>query len=107
MGVMEARVRGSQWSHPVEIAVGFSRRLVGLRQASHRACLLIRTRSVHGFGMDRALLIVALDADLTVIGSRVLPPNRVTVFPRARYLLEMPADIPAPELGSTLVIESG
>ena len=100
-------MRDGQWAHPVEIATHFRQRLVGLRRASPRASLLIRARSVHGFGMDRALLVVALDAGLTVIGSRVMPPNRVTVFPRACYLLELPADTPAPELGWRLVIEGG
>lgn len=57
--------------------------------------------------MDRPLLVVALDRDLTVIGSKVMKPNRATLFPRARYILEMPTDVSAPEIGSRLVLVDG
>lgn len=66
--------------------------------------MLFKTRSVHGFGMRRPILVVAIGRDFTVIGSTVLGPNRIAFYPRARYLLEMPIGREVPAVGSRIEI---
>lgn len=53
--------------------------------------------------MDRPLLIVGLDRDGRVLGSKMLLPNRVASFRGARWVLELPADTPPPVPGTMLV----
>jgi hypothetical protein len=87
----------------VEQAQGFWSRWRGLRGSPPGSSLLLRTRSVHGFGMDRPLLAVGLDSEWRVVGSTILRPNRVAVFRGARWVLELPADTPPPVPGTMLV----
>lgn len=67
--------------------------------------LLITTRSVHGFGMDRPILAVGIDSGMSLIGSKLLRPNRMVVFPRARYVLEVPPGEYIPPVGTKVRIE--
>jgi hypothetical protein len=64
--------------------------------------MLLRTRSVHGWGMAHALLAVALDGDGRVVGTSVLPPRGLVVFARAHWILELPPDVGAPAPGVAL-----
>jgi hypothetical protein len=89
------------------LARGFGERLRGLRRSPEDESLLIRTRSVHGFGMNRALLVVGLDKDLRVIGSRPLFPGRMVRMGQARYILELPIDAKPPRRDSVLRVERG
>jgi hypothetical protein len=96
---VEATVATAGWSRRVLVADTFITRWRGLRHSPDRA-LLIGTRSIHGFGMDRPLLAVALDADMRVIGSRVLAPNRIIAMSGARHWLELGIDDEPPRPGS-------
>lgn len=66
--------------------------------------MLFETRSVHGFGMRSPVAVLAIGHDSTVLGSRVLAPNRVVFFAGARYLLELPVEAEVPHPGSAVEI---
>ena len=82
----------------LEVPTTRRERMLGLRGrddlAPHHA-LLLRTRSVHTFGMRFAILAVLLDADGVVRHVKRMPPGRV-LFPRwkVRYVLECGVDAP-------------
>jgi len=59
---------------------------------------LIRTRSIHTFGMTTPIRVVALDAKGLVLRTRIVPPPRIFFAPRARWLVELPVGA-APEAG--------
>lgn len=103
---MDAVISVGSWRLRARVALGFLGRWRGLRDQPLETCLLLRTRSVHGFGMDRDLLVVAIDAEMRILGSRVLHPNRLLWFADARYLLEMPLGLPVPEVGTLLSISA-
>lgn len=66
--------------------------------------LLLETRSVHGFGMRVPVRAVAITPGMRVSAVRWLLPGRVLFFPRARFVLELPAWQSPPPVGSILVI---
>ena len=87
-------------SHRVPVAVSLPSRLLGLallRPERAGAGLLIpRCRSVHTFGMRFPLDVVFLDRAMRPIA--VCPgvrPCRVVCEPRARAVVELPAEPPA------------
>ena len=67
--------------------------------------MLLETWTVHGFGMRRSLVVVGIDRNRRVIGSRTLHPNRVIGFRGARYVLEMPVGTIPPPVGVAVRIE--
>lgn len=105
--MLDAVVKSGDWSHRVRVATGFLDRLTGLRRAPIGEALLIRARSVHGFGMRHPLLVVGIDPDMTVIGTKTLRPRRVVGFREAIYLLELPIGSNPPSAGSPIEIEHG
>jgi hypothetical protein len=74
--------------------------------ALDRGLLLIRTRSVHTFGMRFPTTVVQLDAGWRVVGVRIMRPGRL-LLPQSgvRHVLECPpsADI---RLGDVLTFGS-
>jgi hypothetical protein len=68
---------------------------------------LLKTRSVHGFGLDAPLQIAAIDSHMEVYSLRRLRPGRVLFFPGARFVLELPLGADPPRLGSRLEIRIG
>ncbi len=102
---MEVLISGDNWTDRARMARGFRDRLTGLRKSSIGDSILIPTRSVHGFGMRWPIMAVGIDADLRVIGAKLLRPRRVVVFPKARYILEVPVGEPVPPGGSIVHIE--
>jgi hypothetical protein len=64
--------------------------------------MLLRAKSVHGFGMDHPLAVVGLDADLTVVASTVLQPRRVVRIREAVWILEVAPSNPLPPTGARL-----
>lgn len=99
---MEAVLTCDNWSRRVHVASGFRQRLTGLVGSDEDQAMLIPTRSVHGFGMRRSLVVVGIDRHHRVLGSRVLRPNRIVTFLTARYVLEMPPGCPVPPTGTKL-----
>ena len=46
--------------------------------------------------------MVGIDEHLTVVAAAKLEPNHVVWFRKARYILELPADLGLPKVGSAL-----
>jgi hypothetical protein len=65
---------------------------------------LLRTRSVHTFGMRDPLGIVCMGGDFVVRRSIVVRPRRVVVDLGATWILELPGGHPLPADGSSLRI---
>ena len=64
--------------------------------------MLLRGSSVHSFGMHESLWIVALDESASVTSVRLLQPGRVVWMQGASWLLELPASMSPPGIGSHL-----
>jgi uncharacterized membrane protein (UPF0127 family) len=92
------------WCHRAALARTPAQRLVGLMGRHSPESMLFQTRSVHGFGMGRPVAVMAIGHDSTVIGSKVLAPNRMVIFGRARYLLELPVEAQLPPAGAPIEI---
>lgn len=90
-----------------DVALAFQplQKLRGVRRRPGR--MLLRTRSVHGFGLNRPLLAVGLSTAMEVLEARRLMPGRVLYFPGCRYVLELPIDDPLPALGTHLEVRNG
>ena len=87
--------RGGLWH--VQVPTNRRERMRGLIGRDglepHHALLLLRTRSIHTFGMRFAVLVVLLDERLRVAGIKMLSPGRL-LLPRAgvRHVLECAGD---------------
>lgn len=93
----------TEWSSgPVAVAVSFRDRWRGLRPSPAGFGLLLKTRSVHSFGMKTDLLLVGIDARGTVIDTRTLRPSRIVTLPKVRFILELDGDRSPPEPGWVL-----
>lgn len=80
---------GHGWqSAPIRVAVGRRMRRLGLTPNPGPFGLLIRTASIHSFGMREPLGWVALDDHGVVLAAGTLPPNRVLAIRGARFILE-------------------
>lgn len=91
----------------VQVATGFYGRWRGLKAHPEETSLLIRTSSVHGFGMSKPFMAVGLDKHLRVTATRLVRPRRVAWFRGARFVLELPAATEPPREGTALEIQSG
>jgi uncharacterized membrane protein (UPF0127 family) len=95
------------WQMSGFLARTFLDRLHGLRRAPPGSALVMRARSVHGFGMRHPIPVIGLDADMRVVSTRTLRPNRVMVIPSARILVELPPGQPVPRIGDRVEVTSG
>ena len=96
------------WSSPpVLIARSFRQRKKGLRPTADGVGMLLRGRSVHGFGMAEPLLSIGLDRERRVVGFRVLLPHRIVLIRRAKEILELPIGPLPPLEGVVLTWERG
>jgi hypothetical protein len=64
--------------------------------------MVIPGSSVHGFGMDRPLLVVALTRNFEVMSTVVMPPNRFVRVRGARWMVELPEGTDPPAAGARL-----
>lgn len=97
---------GDGWeSGPLFPARSFSERLRGIRGVPDGWGLLVETRSVHGFGLREPLRVVALDDDLEVLGTKMLLPNRIVIYPQARLLIELTRARQPPRRGTRLRVD--
>jgi hypothetical protein len=101
-------VTSGDWSStPVWIAKTFRQRWKGLTPTSDGHGMLMKGRSVHGFGMREPLLAVGLDDQTRVVGFRVLFPRRVVWIRGATRILELPVGAMPPPHGAVLTWERG
>ena len=91
------------WSYgPVMEAESFADRLRGLHRLEPGASLLIRTSSVHAFGLHRSFRAIGLSGELEVVAHTIVRPWRAVRFPGCAFVIEMPVDAPPPPVGSRL-----
>ena len=95
------------WQMSGFLARTFLDRLLGLRRAPPGSALMMRARSVHGFGMRHSIPVVGLDAEMRVVSTRTLRPNRVVVVRSARILIELPSSQPLPRIGDRVEVTGG
>jgi len=69
--------------------------------------MLLAARSVHSMGMAEPLRVVSLDAAGRVRRVALLVPGRFFVDWGACWIVELPAEGPAPALGLVLVVRAG
>ena len=69
--------------------------------------MILPVTSVHSFCRRWPLDLVGIDAGMRVVATMTLPPNRVTVVPLARMIVELPAGSPLPEVGDQIEITDG
>lgn len=93
---------GSWRSPPVVVASSFADRLLGVRRRETDG-LLIRSSSVHGYGIREPLRIVHLDIEGVVVHQDILMAGRRTPA-RGAWILELPIRSPGPETGTRLVV---
>ncbi len=86
----------------VLVAQTHRERRQGVRLGHDR--VLIRTSSVHGCGLVQPLGLIGLDASGRVSAVERLDPGTFIRIPGAAWILELPIDKPAPNLGSQLAI---
>lgn len=84
---------------PVTVAATARQRRRGLRPRPLGRILLLRARSVHGFGLVEDLAVVGIGRDHRVCAVRVLRPGRIVTIARCRWILELPIDHPTPAVG--------
>lgn len=92
----------SDWQVSGFLATTFLDRLLGVRRAPPGAIVVLPTRSVHNIGRRRPLRVVGLDAAMRVVSVQTLPPNRISLIPSARLILELPEDAPSPREGQVV-----
>ncbi len=90
---------------PVDHGTGCRLRWKGLRGADHDHGLLLRTRSIHGFGLRGSLWAIALGPDLLVRSVGLLQRRGLVVDPAASWFLEIPCSWEPPVPGWRLMVE--
>ncbi|MEX0825315.1 MAG: hypothetical protein WD184_00940 [Acidimicrobiia bacterium] len=92
------------WSSgPVALLNTHRARRLGLRPGPGPIGALLRTRSIHTFGMHAPIGVVALSGEGIVTRAAVVPPHRVFFAKGARWMLEV-APHPLPKAGTRLLI---
>ena len=93
---------GSWEAAPVRLAGTFRQRQLGVKTGA--GLVLMRTRAVHGRGLNHGLRLVAIDEAGLVVAVRALGPGRFAWLPDAAWVLEQPLDAPQPGVGLRLAI---
>jgi hypothetical protein len=86
--------------HGVGVAGTPQFRRRGLIPRAEGRALLIRTKLVHGFGMDEPIRVVGIDSIGRVNATGLLEPRRVLFLRGASWTLELPWREPVPARGS-------
>lgn len=95
------------WQATAYIARGFVDRLLGVRRAPEGSSIVLQTSSVHAFGRRLPLEVFGMDAEMRVVASKTLRPNRIVVMPSARLIVELPAGRPLPAIGDRVALTDG
>ena len=93
-----------EWdSGPLTLARTGLRRRHGLMPAPGPVGLLLRTRSIHGWGLVERLHWIGLEAPGRVIATGVLRPRQVVLAPKPTcWIAEVPDMAPQPPIGEVL-----
>lgn len=96
-------LRSPGWSSgPVFQPVGFWQRWRGVKALPPDVGLLIRTRSVHTFGLHHPLGVVALSPERCILAADHIRPRQVVSVPGAYEYLELPEGRRLPPVGVVL-----
>ncbi len=100
------RLVASGWvSSPLRLACTRAERRRGLAPCPGPFGILMRTRSIHGFGLQSAVEFVAFDAVGAVTHSGVLRPRRLAYCRGASWIAELPAGSPRPLVDSVASVD--
>ena len=86
---------------------GFFERWRGLRGADSGTAMLIRGRSVHGFGLSQPFVAVGIDKRRSVGRLEVVSPGSISVMALARWILELPVGSALPRVGDVIEVSRG
>jgi hypothetical protein len=92
------------WHASAYLARSFADRLLGSFRAPRGAVVALRARSVHSFGQRAAMELVVIGAGMTVVATRTLEPNRITIHPTASLIVELPGGSPVPSVGDRVEV---
>lgn len=93
------QLSASNWrGATVVVAETFLERLLGFRSKKAVNGVMLRSKSVHTFGMEETINVFAMDRDHRVIASRRISPNRMVFYRRASAIVELPLDVDPPGL---------
>ncbi len=95
------------WSARAYLAGTFTDRLLGNLRLPRDSAVVLRARSVHSFGQREPIEIVGVDAQMRVVATRTLMPNRVTVLSSARMIVELPSGSPVPSVSDRIEMTHG
>lgn len=95
------------WSARAYLARSFTDRLRGNRALPPDSAVVLRTRTVHSFGQREPIEIVGIDAQMRVVTTRTLLPNRITLLSSARMILELPCGSPVPAVADRIEMTDG
>jgi uncharacterized membrane protein (UPF0127 family) len=105
--MLQVELSTSDWAASAYIARTFIDRLFGNLRTPRGSALVLRARSVHSFGQRNPIQIVGLDAGMRVVATRTLVPNRISVIPSARMILELPEGSPVPMVAERIEMTHG
>lgn len=88
-------------SPPIVLATSFRERLVGIRRVDAGG-ILLRSSSVHAFGIRAPIRVVHLKRDGTVLRQDLLTSGR-RMSARGEWILELPLSVPGPDPDTRLV----
>lgn len=94
----QVELSAGDWSARAYLAHSFTDRLRGNRTLPPGSAVVLRTRSVHSFGQKDPIQIVGLDSNMRVVAIRTLMPNRISLLPSARMIVELPDGFPLPSV---------
>ena len=87
----------------IRLAVGFRARLVGVRRKDIDT-MLLPVRSIHTWGMRQPIRVIGIDASGVVIATAVVGPRSVVRWTAARWILEVPEEVPPPPIGHACTV---
>lgn len=86
------------------VAIGRIERAVGLRPAPGPAGLILRTTSIHTFGMSVPIGWIAFDSSGRVLRTGKCPPRRIRLATHASIIVEQAVDLPLPAAGEQATV---
>ncbi|MFQ5517513.1 MAG: hypothetical protein ACE5E8_08045 [Acidimicrobiia bacterium] len=89
---------------PVQAALGMRRRFGGIKTMPRGWSLLLRARSVHGFGLRLPVNVARLDETGLVLEVRLLQRRRMLWWRRPQLLLEVAPGLSPPAQGARLIV---
>lgn len=100
------RLVATGWqSPPLRLVRSRPERLRGLAPIPGPVGILMRTRSVHGFGLRLEVEFVALDSVGVVVRAGTLRPRRIAHCRGAAWIAELPAGTALPLVGTAVAVD--